>query len=65
MEFLLPMAYFMLNPLLVPPDYGWDFLLYIATFESTIGMVLIQEYDAQIICKIPWIFHWNNYSQQI
>jgi hypothetical protein len=37
----------MLNPLLIPPSYGWDFLLYITTYESTIEMVLIQEYDAQ------------------
>ena len=28
-------------PLLSPPDYGRDFLLYLAAAESTIGMVLI------------------------
>jgi hypothetical protein len=30
-------------PLLRPPNYNKDFLLYLATTESTIGMVLIQE----------------------
>eukprot|EP00253_Pinus_taeda_P010524 PITA_10524 len=34
------------TPLLSPPDYGRDFLLYLAVAESTIGMVLIQEDDA-------------------
>ena len=29
-----------------PPDYGRDFLLYLAAAESTIGMVLVQEDDA-------------------
>jgi hypothetical protein len=33
-------------PLLSPPDYGRDFLLYLAAAESTIGMVLVQEDDA-------------------
>ena len=28
-------------PLLSPPDYSRDFLLYLATAESTIGMVLV------------------------
>jgi hypothetical protein len=30
-------------PLLRPPNYNKDFLLYMATTESTIGMVLVQE----------------------
>ena len=33
-------------PLLSPPDYSRDFLLYLAAAESTIGMVLFQEDDA-------------------
>jgi len=33
------------SPLLSPPDYSRDFLLYLAVAESTIGMVLVQEYD--------------------
>ena len=33
-------------PLLSPPDYSRDFLLYLAAAESTIGMVLVQEDDA-------------------
>ena len=28
-------------PLLSPPDYGRDFLLYLAAAESTMGMVLV------------------------
>jgi hypothetical protein len=32
-------------PLLRPPNYKKDFLLYLAAAESTIGMVLVQEYD--------------------
>eukprot|EP00253_Pinus_taeda_P021895 PITA_21895 len=32
--------------LLSPPDYGRDFLLYLAAAESTFGMVLVQEDDA-------------------
>ena len=32
-------------PLLSPPDYGRDFLLYLIAAESTIGMVLVQEDD--------------------
>jgi hypothetical protein len=34
-----------LDPLLKSPDYSRDYLLYIATFEETIGMVLVQEDD--------------------
>ena len=33
-------------PLLSPPDYGRDFILYLTAVESTIGMVLVQEDDA-------------------
>ena len=33
-------------PLLSPPNYSRDFLLYLTTAESTIGMVLVQEDDA-------------------
>jgi hypothetical protein len=32
-------------PLLRPPNYNKDFLLYLATAESTIDMVLVQEDD--------------------
>ena len=34
------------TPLLSPPNYGKDFLLYLTAAESTIGMVLVQEDDA-------------------
>jgi hypothetical protein len=33
-------------PLLRPPNYNKDFLLYLAVAESTIGMVLVQEDDS-------------------
>ena len=33
-------------PLLSPLDYGRDFLLYLVTAKSTIGMVLVHEDDA-------------------
>ena len=33
-------------PLLWPPNYNTDFLLYLASVESTIGMVLVQEDDS-------------------
>ena len=32
-------------PLLCPPDYSQDFILYLAASESTIGVVLVQEDD--------------------
>ena len=35
----------MYAPLLIPPDYCKDFLLYLAATESTISMVLVQEDD--------------------
>jgi hypothetical protein len=35
----------MTAPLLWPPNYNKAFLLYIASVESTIGMVLVQEDD--------------------
>ena len=36
----------MLSTLLLhPPDYSRDFILYLATSESTIGVVLVQEDD--------------------
>jgi hypothetical protein len=31
------------TPILSPPDYSKDFILYLATSEDTIGMVLVQE----------------------
>ena len=33
------------SPLLSPPDFSRDFLLYLAAAESTMGMVLVQEGD--------------------
>jgi len=34
------------SPLLSPPDYNRDFLLYLAATESTIDMVMVQQDDA-------------------
>lgn len=33
------------TPLLTPPDYNKDIILYLAASELTIGMVLVQEDD--------------------
>ena len=33
------------TPLLCPPDYSQDFILYLATSELTIEVVLVQEDD--------------------
>jgi hypothetical protein len=35
----------MFTPMLNPPNYGKDFLLYLAAIESTISMALVQEDD--------------------
>ena len=32
-------------PLLHPPDYSRNFILYMAVFDSTIGVVLVHEDD--------------------
>lgn len=31
------------TPILIPPNYHEDFILYLTTLESTIGMVLVQK----------------------
>ena len=36
------------TPVLQPPNYNRDFLLYLATSDSSIGMVLVQTDDAHI-----------------
>jgi hypothetical protein len=44
-------------PLLWPPNYNKDFLLYLAAAESTIGMVLVQEDDSfseYVIYYLSW-----------
>ena len=33
------------TPVLSPPNYSYDFLLYVAASQETIGMVLVQEDD--------------------
>ena len=40
--------YFLSAPLLRPPDYSRDFILYLSALESTIGVVLVQEDDKLI-----------------
>ena len=44
-------------PLLSPPDYSRDFLLYLVAVESTIGMVLVQEDDALVEHVIYYLSH--------
>lgn len=34
------------SPLLSPPDYSRDFLLYLAMVESTIDMIMVQDDNA-------------------
>jgi hypothetical protein len=41
--------------LLWPPNYNKYFLLYLATVESTIGMVLVQEDDFLSECVIDYL----------
>jgi hypothetical protein len=43
------------SPLLQPPNYNKDFLLYLAVAESTIGMVLVQEDDLFIEYMIYYL----------
>jgi hypothetical protein len=45
------------TPLLFPPDYSRDYFLYLATSDSTIAMVLFQEYDSHdehVIYYLSW-----------
>src|SRR5713101_4005035 len=44
-------------PLLRPPDYSRDFILYMATLESTIGVVLVQEDDKLVEHVIYYLSH--------
>ena len=37
----------MIASLLSPPYFSIDFILYLATFDSTIGMVLVHEYESR------------------
>jgi hypothetical protein len=42
------------SPLLIPLDYGKEFLLYMVFAESTIGMVLVQE---DVTCEDHFIYY--------
>ena len=44
-------------PLLRPPDHSRDFILYLATSESTIGVVLVQEDDKLVEHVIYYLSH--------
>ena len=44
-------------PLLRPPDYSRDFILYLATSESTIGVVLVQEDDKLVEHVVYYLSH--------
>jgi hypothetical protein len=45
------------SPLLIPPDFTCDFLLYLAVSGSTIGMVLVQEDDMLVEHEIYYLSH--------
>jgi hypothetical protein len=47
----------MSSPLLSPPDYSRDFLLYIVAVESTVNMVLVQEDDSSQEHVIYYLSH--------
>jgi hypothetical protein len=47
----------MSSPLLSPPDFTHDFLLYLEVSESTVGMVLVQEDDALVEHIIYYLSH--------
>ena len=44
-------------PLLRPPNYSRDFILYLAASESTIGVVLVQEDDKLVEHVIYYLSH--------
>ena len=44
-------------PLLRPPDYSRDFILYLVVSESTIGVVLVQEDDKIVEHVIYYLSH--------
>ena len=44
-------------PLLRPPDYSCDFILYLAASDSTIGVVLVQEDDKLVEHVVYYLNH--------
>ena len=45
LAFMALKKYLLSDPFLCPPNYSHDFILYLAASKSTIGVVLVQEYD--------------------
>ena len=45
-------------PVISPPDYSRDFLLYVAASMETIGMVLVQE-DEELQEHVIYYLSWN------
>ena len=45
-------------PLLSPPDYSHDFLIYVATSMEMVGMVLFQE-DEELHEHVIYYLSWN------
>lgn len=37
----------MKTPLLIPPNFSRDFILYLVSYDSMIGMVLVQEDESK------------------
>ena len=51
-------------PVISPPDYSRDFLLYVATYMETIGMVLVQE-DEELQEHVIYYLSWNLIDAEI
>ena len=49
--------YLLSVPLLRPPDYSRDFILYLAASELTIGVVLVQEDDKLVEHVVYYLSH--------
>ena len=45
-------------PVLSPPDYSRDFLIYVAASMETVGMVLVQE-DEELHEHVIYYLSWN------
>ena len=51
-------------PVISPPDYSRDFLLYVIAYMETIGMVLVQE-DEEIQKHVIYYLSWNLIDAEI
>ena len=51
-------------PVISPPDYSRDFLLYVVASMETIGMVLVQEYE-ELQQHVIYYLSWNLIDTEI